>query len=54
MVRKWYKKLANADRRQESFTTKAGSEGNCHFCDGCNKSHKMLGSLSAARGGMVW
>lgn len=54
MVRKWFKKHANADRRRDSFTTEAGSEGKCHFCDGCGKSHKMLGSLSAARGGMVW
>ena len=50
-VRKWCKKHADVDREQDPIMTEAGSKGRFRFCDG---REKMLGSLSAARGGMVW
>lgn len=51
-VRKWCKKHADADRGQDPIiATEAGSKGRFHFCDG---REKMVWSLSAARGGMLW
>lgn len=51
-VRKWCKKHADADRGQDPIiATKAGSKGRLHYCDGGGK---MVWSLSAARGGLVW
>ncbi len=63
VVRKWYRKGADVDRRRELSVVDRyrevdavgrRSEGVCHYCEGCGESHEMARNLSAVRGGKVW
>ena len=51
IIRKWYRKHADADRFAY-MNRMRGEKGTCHFCRDCGENHRKVGKTGIPLGGM--